>query len=159
MAVILEQVQFLNNSAIHGGGLDINATLPNPVIIVASHFTYNSARVVTEAAGNASVRATLAGNGGAIRCLGGESCLLQLHGWTVQPLTCRTEPDGHRFKACHIQKTFVQNKSPTKLNTQRIQSKAYMDALVPEHLLTCNLLLIIFAALLYSAVQSQLMTV
>lgn len=70
--MILERMQFLNNSAIHGGGLDINATLPKPVIITASQFASNSARVVDEEAGNSSVRATLAGNGGAIRCLGGK---------------------------------------------------------------------------------------
>ena len=72
LAVILEQVQFLNNSAIHGGGLDINGTLPNPVIIVNSQFTYNSARVVTDDDGNSNLTTTLAGNGGGIRCLGGE---------------------------------------------------------------------------------------
>lgn len=72
LAVILEQMQFFNNSAAHGGGLDINATLPNPVIVTASQFTTNSARVVADEAGNSSVRATLAGNGGGIRCLGGK---------------------------------------------------------------------------------------
>ena len=71
LAVILEQVQFLNNSAIHGGGLDINATLPNPVIIVGSQFTYNSARVVTNDDGDSNLTTVLAGNGGGVRCLGG----------------------------------------------------------------------------------------
>lgn len=79
LAVILEQVQFLNNSAIHGGGLDINATLPNPVIIVSSQFISNSARIVTDDDGNSNLTATLAGNGGGIRNLGGEAPRLSSH--------------------------------------------------------------------------------
>ncbi|KAL0048014.1 hypothetical protein WJX82_005700 [Trebouxia sp. C0006] len=76
LAVILEQVQFLNNSAVHGGGLDINATLPNPVIIVGSQFTYNSARVVTDDDGDSNLTTVLAGNGGGVRCLGGNLYLI-----------------------------------------------------------------------------------
>ena len=99
LAVILEQVQFLNNSAIHGGGLDINASLPNPVIITASQFTYNSARVLPDDAGNSSLRAILAGNGGAIRCLGGMlDSSVGLH-----------DPDLDHAVHCHNP---VQNKQP-----------------------------------------------
>ena len=80
LAVILEQAQFINNSAIHGGGVDINTTLPNPVIIVDSQFTYNGARVVedNEDAANSNLTTSLAGNGGGIRCLGGEMSMIVL---------------------------------------------------------------------------------
>ena len=69
--VILDQLQFDNNSAIHGGALDINASTPNPVIVRGSDFMSNRARIIgNDADSNTSV--VLAGNGGAIRCLGGQ---------------------------------------------------------------------------------------
>ncbi len=72
LAVILEQVQFLSNSAIHGRFLDINTTLPSHVIIVGSQFTYNSARAVTDRNGNSNLTTVLTGNGRGIRCLAGQ---------------------------------------------------------------------------------------
>ena len=96
LAVILEQMQFLNNSAIHGGGVDINASLPTPIIITASQFTYNSARVVIDAQGNSSVRATLAGNGGGIRCLGGERAA------AVHALLCLQTPAAQAPDCCSL---------------------------------------------------------
>ena len=70
-AVILEQIQFDNNSAIHGGALDVNASTPTPVIVVDSDFMSNTARIISDDPGtNTSI--VLAGNGGGIRCLGGE---------------------------------------------------------------------------------------
>lgn len=73
-AVILEYVQFDNNSAIHGGALDINSSTPTPVIVKASEFMSNTARIISDDPGtNTSI--VLAGNGGGIRCLGGDSLL------------------------------------------------------------------------------------
>ena len=74
-AVIMEQVQYDNNSAIHGGALDINASTPTPVVVVASEFMSNTARIISDDPGtNTSI--VLAGNGGGIRCLGGDLPLL-----------------------------------------------------------------------------------
>lgn len=60
--------------------MDINASTPTPVIIVGSDFMSNTARITSDDLGtNTSI--VLAGNGGAIRCIGGEYgniCLAKL---------------------------------------------------------------------------------
>ena len=72
LVVMVERAQFVNNTATHGAAIDVNTTLPIPVIITQSMFDSNHANVLTKAQIAENVSLAHAGDGGALRCLGGE---------------------------------------------------------------------------------------
>lgn len=92
---MVEQVQFTNNTATHGAAIDLNSTVPIPVIITQSLFDANQANILTAAQIADNVTLAHAGDGGGLRCLGGEkhailpgltnaACVLNACNWASQ---------------------------------------------------------------------------
>ena len=75
---MVERVQFTNNTATHGAAMDLNSTVPIPVIITQSWFDGNQANTLTAAQIADNMSLSHAGDGGGLRCLGGKRQCYQL---------------------------------------------------------------------------------
>ena len=75
---MVEQVQFTNNTATHGAAIDLNSTVPIPVIITQSLFDANQANILTAAQIADNMTLSHAGDGGGLRCLGGKKQFYQM---------------------------------------------------------------------------------
>lgn len=75
LLVVVEKLRFVNNTATDGAAFDINNTTPYPVIITDCMFDGNEALTMRNplAADNSTAQVAV-GNGGGVRCLGG-NCL------------------------------------------------------------------------------------